>query len=76
MGCGGPSHPDNYFFVFSSVAFPEKTTRVDMGVFDIQNSGKFMLDARNLRSYQTDLCDDYWNYAYYLAYRPRGDAGP
>jgi hypothetical protein len=26
--------------------------------------------ARNLRSYQTDLCDDYWNFAYQLQWVP------
>jgi hypothetical protein len=26
--------------------------------------------AHNLRSYQTTICDDYWNYAYYLVGRP------
>jgi hypothetical protein len=77
-GCGGISAPDDYFFVFSTKAFPEWKARVNMGetdAFNIQGSGKFALDARNLRSYETGFCDDYWNYAYYLAYRPHGDGG-
>ena len=73
QGCGGVP-PDEYALVVISTAVPERRVRVGMGeskVIDL-SSGPFLghWTVRNLRSYQTDICDDYWNFAWFVSFQP------
>lgn len=63
-GCGAIA-PDDYFFeVSADGAVPP--TPVYMGqTVDWQGVGR-QFAVRNLRSFQTAACDDYWNFAYYI----------
>jgi hypothetical protein len=71
LGCGSIT-PDKYAFDFAPKSEPAKAVRIYMGetqTADLQPPlalGKARV--RNLRSYQTTACDDYWNFAYYLFY--------
>jgi hypothetical protein len=73
-GCGGGGQPPgDYAFLFSWKGDPQTRTRVEMGdtrPFDPPSAAMVTVSARNLRSYQTEACDDYWNYAYYLVAQP------
>jgi hypothetical protein len=63
-GCGGPA-PDEYLFEVSA-AGSASPTPVYMGqTVDWQGVGR-QVSVRNLRSFQTTACDDYWNFAYYI----------
>jgi hypothetical protein len=71
-GCGSVP-PGNYAFAFAPKGQPEKTVRLFMGetgIVDLETGGHGIITARNLRSYQTGACDDYWNFAYYLQWFP------
>lgn len=65
-GCGGPK-PGDYTLDFTTAA-GAPTLSVKMG-----ETATWQLDAnnsvrvRNLRSFQTAICDDYWNWAYWVA---------
>ena len=63
-GCGAIA-PDDYFFeVTADGSVPP--TSVYMGqTVDWQGVGR-QFAVRNLRSFQTAACDDYWNFAYYI----------
>ena len=65
QGCGAVA-PDEYFFeVSASVSAPPSV--VYMGqTLDWQGVGR-RFAVRNLRSFQSTACDDYWNFAYYIA---------
>jgi hypothetical protein len=73
QGCGGVP-PDDYALVFTSTAVPERSMRVGMGqsnTIDFSPGGSVgILTVRNLRSFQTEYCDDYWNFAWFLRYLP------
>jgi len=71
QGCGGVP-PDEYALVFTPTAAPERAVRVEMGQgrpieLSQAPAGHTWL-VRNLRSFQTEYCDDYWNFAWYLRY--------
>ncbi len=78
QGCGSVT-PDEYELVLSPTAAPESAIRVGMGqTLQLNNLqpppnnwpsslSRFWM-VRNLRSYQTDYCDDYWNFAWYLTW--------
>jgi hypothetical protein len=71
-GCGGPV-PDEYALAFAPSGALSRATRAYMGqtiLTQLEAPPGFAVIARNLRSYQTTLCDDYWNFAYYLALAP------
>jgi hypothetical protein len=62
-GCGSPA-PDAYAFDFSETTGNAPRVRVFMGdVAAWQDMGTSFL-IRNLRSFQSTACDDYWNFAY------------
>jgi hypothetical protein len=64
-GCGAIA-PDEYFFEVSAVG-SAPPSRVYMGqTLDWQGFGR-RFAVRNLRSFQSTYCDDYWNFAYYIA---------
>jgi hypothetical protein len=74
QGCGGVA-PDEYALMFITTAVPERRIRVAMGqsnTIDLYSDGSFqgILTARNLRSFQTEYCDDYWNFAWFLRFQP------
>jgi hypothetical protein len=67
-GCGGIT-PDEYAFVFAPKNAPDQGTVVPMGdtrLTAMRLGQPNEIAARNLRSFQTALCDDYWNFAYWL----------
>jgi len=64
-GCGGPA-PDDYAFDFAVSDMGAEKLRVYMGqTVPWEASGK-SYEVRNLRSFQSNACDDYWNFAYYI----------
>jgi hypothetical protein len=63
MGCGG-LEPDAYALDFSFTDSGAAPTRAYMGQSVPFPSLVGALAARNLRSYQSAACDDYWNFAY------------
>lgn len=70
-GCGG-YQPDDYALSFSLKA-GEAGTLVAMGqTVTLVNQEPWQV--RNLRSYQTPWCDDYWNWAWYAAWVPTSAA--
>jgi hypothetical protein len=72
-GCGGPP-PDEYALLFLPAAYPEGALRVGMGESRrINLAGPMGTDrwvAQNLRSFQTEYCDDYWNFAWFIVSQP------
>jgi hypothetical protein len=68
-GCGGAMPVDDYVwrFVEQGDTF---WTDVAMGETRALPLGGHGYHARNLRSYQSTLCDDYWNWAYWIARDP------
>jgi hypothetical protein len=71
-GCGA-IEPGDYAFSFVPSGAPDRAIRVDMGetrLTEIQLGRDIGVVARNLRSYQTWACDDYWNFAYVLNAAP------
>jgi len=80
QGCGSVT-PDEYALVLSPTAEPESAISVGMGqTMQLNNlqplpsnwpsSWARFWTVRNLRSYQTEYCDDYWNFAWYLVWSP------
>jgi hypothetical protein len=68
-GCGSPA-PDEYAFDFHPTAQgPGASVRVYMGEMGSWQIGPRSYKAHNLRSYQTEVCDDYWNFAYTIVSR-------
>ena len=71
-GCGGPE-PGAYQFLFLATAAQAPVLRVPMGevrAWSALESGHGSWDVKNLRSFQSTACDDYWNFAWWLAWRP------
>ena len=66
--------PDEYALVLTPTAAPDSSFRVGMGeskVVDLlQGPVANAWLIRNLRSYQSDICDDYGNFAWYVVYHP------
>jgi hypothetical protein len=71
QGCGSVK-PDEYALVLTPTAVPERalrvgmgeTRRMDLGVADLP----FSWVVRNLRSFQSEYCDDYWNFAWFVQF--------
>jgi hypothetical protein len=77
--CGsGALPPDDYAFRFSATSGGAQVTLAtsQSGTLTVLTTvGQAQhLTVHNLRSYQTDLCDDYWNWAWWAAGHP-GDSG-
>jgi hypothetical protein len=72
-GCGTVK-PDEYALDFAPSAAPSRSVRVLMGqtlgIDLLQTQGPNNWHVRNLRSYQTGACDDYGNFAWFLAWQP------
>lgn len=65
--CGGPQNADSYELDFKNTDSGQ-VVRVPMGhtaTLDADNGGQWQV--RNLRSYQTSYCDDYYNWADWIA---------
>jgi hypothetical protein len=60
-GCGGPYAPDEYGLVLRTAT---DDVFLQMGQSTAIGDG---LVAKNLRSYVTGACDDYWNWGYWIA---------
>jgi hypothetical protein len=62
---------DDYAFVFAPKTAPDRRVQVNMGetksidLLEPGGAGSWII--RNLKSYQTRSCDDYWNFAYYVS---------
>jgi hypothetical protein len=69
-GCGFVP-PDEYAFDFSETAAARPALRVSMGETKTWAASGGSFQVRNLRSYQSTLCDDYWNFAYTLYADPK-----
>jgi hypothetical protein len=68
--CGIPA-PDDYAFDFKSATAADSPLRVYMGETATWTSGGKPFTVRNLRSFQTADCDDYWNWAYTIYADPK-----
>jgi hypothetical protein len=66
--CGMPK--DDFVFTFRSQLDPTSTLELAMGeTRDWQlngPNGPILWTVRNLRSFESGYCDDYWNWAYWL----------
>lgn len=72
--CGGPR--EDYQLLFTSTVYEDHETTVSMG--NTKEWSPFSPTARpllvrNLRSYSSGACDDYWNWAYWMAFPPTVD---
>jgi hypothetical protein len=70
-GCGGRA-PDDYTFWFTPKTAGAAPVSVHMGETKALPLGGTPLGTwavRNLRSFQSEACDDYWNWSYWLAYQ-------
>ena len=69
--CGGTSPPDDYALVFtpSSGEPPLSLATGKTGTLTLTPAPgpQQHLTVRNLRSYQTENCDDYWNWGWWAA---------
>lgn len=66
-GCGDPGEAGLYAFEFG---FPNSNAEiVTMGSTKTIAVGTGAVTVRNLRSYETGDCDDYWNWAYWVTDR-------
>ena len=63
VGCGGPA-PDDYLFRASAGGNTADIKMGDNAYLKNPKSGQGLL-LRNVRSFQSSYCDDYWNWAYY-----------
>jgi hypothetical protein len=70
-GCSSVK-PDEYALTFHATVGTGGGIQVGMGESELLDLGQpaFRYLARNLRSFQTEYCDDYWNFAWFLAYAP------
>jgi hypothetical protein len=67
-GCGSVP-PDDYALEFTGLTGPPPL-RVHMGETGPGTNGESSLRVRNLRSFQSEACDDYWNFAYTISPSP------
>jgi hypothetical protein len=76
LGCSsekacGSVAPDEYAFDFKSASGAASPLRVYMGETATWTNGGKPFTVRNLRSFQTTYCDDYWNWAYTIYADPK-----
>jgi hypothetical protein len=68
---GGASPPDDYALVFTPASgeppLSLATGKTETLALTVAPGLSQHLTVRNLRSYQTDRCDDYWNWAWWAA---------
>jgi hypothetical protein len=65
--CNGAGHnADEYALIFSDAADITNRVRVYMGDTASWVLGASSYTIRNLRSFQSPACDDYWNWAYWI----------
>jgi hypothetical protein len=69
-GCGSPA-PDDYAFDFKSATGDGPAVRVSMGESATWTNAGTSFTVRNLRSFQSVACDDYWNWAYTIYADPK-----
>jgi|GEM_PF-2527342 len=69
--CGGPFPPDDYAFVFTPASGepPLSLATGKTGTLALTTAPGLQqhLTVHNLRSYQTENCDDYWNWGWWAA---------
>jgi hypothetical protein len=74
------SPPDDYAFRFSSLAGDSQVTLAtgQTGSLVVKTTlgQQQHLTIHDLRSYQSYLCDDYWNWAWWAAGHPGPDGEP
>lgn len=64
-GCGGGGEPDDYRFDIKSGNTLVSVEQGEIKAFSVVDGGVgYTLTFRNLRSFETGFCDDYWNWAY------------
>jgi hypothetical protein len=69
--CNGAGHnADEYAFDFSDAADVTHRIRVYMTDTVAWTLGSTGYTIHNLRSFQTQVCDDYWNWAYWIYAAP------
>jgi hypothetical protein len=77
--CGGASPPDDYALVFAPASGepPLSLATGTTGTLAVTTAPGLQqhLTVRNLRSYQTENCDDYWNWGWWAAGHA-GASGP
>lgn len=70
-GCGGLNPPDDYAFVFTPTSGEASLTLTtgNSGTLAITTAPGLLQHpfVRDLRSYPTTLCDDYWNWVWSAA---------
>jgi len=67
---GGKADADTYAFDFKSTSGTDAGARVYMGETVTWKNDAVDFTVRNLRSFQTGSCDDYWNWAYTIYVDP------
>ena len=70
--CGGTDRAvDSYLLKFIPIFDPNDSVTLAMGetksLYLAGHSTEYYWRVHNLRSYQTEYCDDYWNWAYTMA---------
>jgi hypothetical protein len=69
--CGGSAPPDDYALVFTPTSDepPLSLATGKTGTLALTTAPGLQqhLTVRNLRSYQTENCDDYWNWGWWAA---------
>lgn len=73
-GCGSVT-PGAYRFTFTPANAEGPVLHVPMGAvvpWPALAPGAGTWDVKNLRSYQSTACDDYWNFAWFVAFREPG----
>jgi len=66
--CGGTQYAVDSYALEIGAAGSSNAIRVAMGHTETLDLGNGVVwTIRNLRSFQTELCDDYWNWAFWIA---------
>lgn len=65
-GCGGGVEPGQYALRFSSIDDPSAGVLVETGELKNISLVETWAAVKNLRSFESGACDDYWNWAYWV----------